>query len=695
MKPLRLLTIYCVFFISTVTVAQVSKDAAVQLEVTLSTAPAAITLQWPADQNALSYTVYRRNLGEVNWGAARKALAKTATSYKDSTVSVGKVYEYSVKKSLKVGTTSITAYGYTESAINRLPVINRGKMILLVDNSFKDVLEPELGRLEEDLWNEGWQVIRHNIPRDMAVPDVKKIITDDENADPINTKALFLFGHIPVPYSGFLNPDGHPNHYGAWPADAYYGEFDNGDWTDDGKAAYNDSIVVYRPDPTNQPNRYDTAIVRDQNRNVPGDGKFDFIQIPSTIYLMIGRVDLSNMLWNGKSEKDLLKQYLNKDHAFRTGTLTAPVRALLEDSFGYFGGEAFAASGWRFMSPLVGSNNIKEITGATDDERRIKWLGDLDTNAYLWTYACGGGWDNGAGGAGSTSELANQSVKGIFTAMFGSYFGDWNTGSNFLRAPLATDYGLSCAWSGRPWWHFFPMGLGEPLGFCAQLTQNNSGDYVTSGSGISNWVHVGLMGDPTLLLHPIVPPTGLAANPNTEKTNVLLSWNPSSDKNILGYNIYRSSSSRDTLLLLNPSPILGTTFTDLNPLSDTNAYYVRAIKLETTPSGSYFNLSPGTRAVVSGMIKGGVATQTSGDDRLQVFSTLRGYEIVLKKIDISNTRIELYDLTGKVVHLFDDRVLSPGVYRYVWSSESATKGIYMLRVVGKNEVLTAKIIVVK
>lgn len=30
---------------------------------------------------------------------------------------------------------------------------------------------------------------------------------------------IFLFGDIAVPYSGDINPDAHPDHKGAWPAD--------------------------------------------------------------------------------------------------------------------------------------------------------------------------------------------------------------------------------------------------------------------------------------------------------------------------------------------------------------------------------------------------------------------------------------------------------------------------------------------
>jgi len=53
-------------------------------------------------------------------------------------------------------------------------------------------------------------VIRHNVSRTAAVTAVKALIVADYNADPLNTRALFLLGHVPVPYSGSINPDAHP-----------------------------------------------------------------------------------------------------------------------------------------------------------------------------------------------------------------------------------------------------------------------------------------------------------------------------------------------------------------------------------------------------------------------------------------------------------------------------------------------------
>ena len=83
---------------------------------------------------------------------------------------------------------------------------------------------------------------------------IKDQIVANYNADPNGVKAVLLLGTVPIPYSGDFAWDGHADHYGAWPSDAYYADV-NGVWTDN-------SIN-------------DTSPGRAANVNVPGDGKFD------------------------------------------------------------------------------------------------------------------------------------------------------------------------------------------------------------------------------------------------------------------------------------------------------------------------------------------------------------------------------------------------------------------------------------
>ena len=530
-----------------------SKAYAMELSATVQRTPAGVNISWPqnAQNSASSIQVYRRTNETDAWGTPISTLAATATSYADTNVSIGIVYEYWIQQG--------SAKGYIVSGIEVPLVENRGKVILLVDNTYVANLSVELARLEQDLTGDGWTVVRRDVARNETVPNVKATVKAVYDADPTNVKALFIFGHVPVPYSGQIAPDGHSDHVGAWPADVFYGDMD-GVWTD---ATINA-----------------TTASRAENRNVPGDGKYDQSAIPSDVELQVGRVDLANMpAFAPRTELDLLRQYLNKDHNFRLGLLPLERRGLVDDNFGAFGGEAFGSSGWRNFSTFFGASNV---------EAR-KFFTTLSTNGYLWGYGCGGGWYQGAGGVGSTNDFAATDTKAVFTLLFGSYFGDWDVGDSFLRAPLATTtYGLTSAWAGRPHWTLHQMALGKNIGYSARLTQNDNYGYQSNYG--SRFVHIALMGDPTLRMHPVLPPTALTAARNG--ANISLSWTASPDAN-QGYLVYRSGSATGPFTKLTASPITATSFTDPNAAAGNYTYEIRAVKLETSGSGTYFNSSQG------------------------------------------------------------------------------------------------------
>src|SRR5438552_6534274 len=242
-------------------------EYSVQASATVQASPAQITLVWPQDTYMLpnSYTVYRKAPTATSWGSGT-LLPGSATSYTDSNVIIGTPYEYQIVKS----TSQYTGYGYVYAGITIPATENRGKVLLVVENTYAANLTNELTRLQQDLVGDGWAVMRLEVGRNDSVVSVKNQIKAQYNADPNNVKAVFLLGHVPVPYSGDIIPDGHyPDHQGAWPCDGYYGDMD-GIWTD---TSVND-----------------TAASEPRNRNVPGDGKFDQSTFPAPLKLMVGRV---------------------------------------------------------------------------------------------------------------------------------------------------------------------------------------------------------------------------------------------------------------------------------------------------------------------------------------------------------------------------------------------------------------------
>jgi hypothetical protein len=341
-------------------------DYSVQADSIIEVAPPKITLKWMQDTNGvpLSYTVYRKAPGATSWGIGTK-LPGTTTSFVDTTIVTGRAYEYRIVKV----TPSYTGYGYVQTGIDVPLVEDRGTVILIVDSTMAAPLAAELVRLQQDLVGDGWAVLRHDVARIDPVTHVKSLIKADYDADPTRVRAVFLFGHIPVPYSGKLNPDTHPDHVGAWPADAYYGDM-TGKWTD--------TTVNYTQ--TLNTDRVDAARLS----NYPGDGKFDQSTIPGAVVLEVGRVDLANMPGRATaggpatfaSEEELLRQYLNKDHNFRHGRINVQRRAIVGDYFGIRGGEAFSASGYRSFAPLVGAEKVANFNLVADKTAQ-RWIPTL------------------------------------------------------------------------------------------------------------------------------------------------------------------------------------------------------------------------------------------------------------------------------------------------------------------------------
>lgn len=563
-----------------------SSRYAVLASATVQENPPQITFSWPLDPGTpgfplVDYQVFRKAKTELGWGNPIATLPDFATGWVDTNVVVGQTYEYQFIKHA----VNLTGYGYLWSGIRAPLIEDRGKIILLVDNSFTNSLTNELVRLQQDLIGDGWSVIRHDVSRVASVPSIRSLLIADWRHYP-NVRAAFLVGHVPVPYAGNITPDEKPDHHkGAWPADVYYAELD-GFWSD---FAINN-----------------TTAENSRNWNVPFDGKFDQSVLSSDADIQVGRVDLADMpgkfTYDGSptfiSETELLRQYLNKDNAYRQKKFTPAPRALVHDGAGARDGVAAAATVWRAASAFYGASSIDEDLDET-------FLQRTTTNSYQWAYASDAGDFSSLGrmggsgnfGAMTTAEMCASNIHASFVCFIGSWLGDWDSTDNLLRGVLATpSNGLACAFGGVPHWFFHHMALGENIGYSTRLTQNNYPTfYKNQISASPRSVHVALMGDPTLRLQMPAPPSNLSA---AGSSNVVLNWTGSADAT-LGYHIYRSPSPNGYFTRINPTPISGTTFTDFNAARGTNFYMVRALKFETNGSGTFTNISQGTFAKIN------------------------------------------------------------------------------------------------
>jgi hypothetical protein len=612
--------------------------------------PPSITLVFPDDTRVTQYTLYRKTKDAGSWSNAIASLPASATQYTDTAVSIGSAYEYRV---VRKGGAEAYIYAGLEASL----VDDRGIIILLVDRTIVSDLNEELSQLTADLVGDGWQVIRHEVGRDDPVRDVLAFIKGTYVANPARVKAAFLFGHVPVPYSGFVLPDSHLEHGGAWAADVYYGDMD-ATWSDEGDNFYSGATA---------------RALQVVNRNIPGDGKFDQNSIATPVELAIGRVDLSNMgAFLPMRETDLLRRYLEKLHKFKHGLIPIKRQAFSFNRFPIIYNSLCSDAG-----ALFGPSHLRAVEG------NASYWQPLTEDSYLFARIAGPGGNEGISDSGpTTSDFARLKFNVVFTELFGSWFGDWDSPNNFLRAPLAgLGPGLTAVWSGFPGWYFHHMALGEPIGYSVVQTQNRTGDafetqpsnlYFGSYSG-SHGVWMALMGDPTLRLHPVLPPQSIEAR--VKQGHVTLSWSPSNDA-VEGYHVYRAQQSGGPYTRLTRVLVPAPRFTDTNPPAGRSAYMVRAVKLELSGSGTYWNESQG--------IFKDVSVFSSPDNRAPTVSmaspalnarVVRPVQIVANAVDDRDVANVEFAVDGVRVGFATE-----APYRFAWDDPTASLGLHRISI---------------
>jgi len=565
------------FLIASTLNAATPQDFAVDLKATVSDTEPRITLSWTQSLqgNIASQQIHRRLKGETYW-VNLADLTPSQTSYADTTALSGVEYEYWMERALK-GERLEVAMGYLSAGVKVPEVHSRSTLLLVVDDTMSGPLATEIAILTRDLASDGWTVQRINAPRSGTPTSTKALIKAAYNADPCNMKAVYLLGRVPVPYSGWFGPDGHGSR--AFPADGYYADMD-GTWTDT--------------------ENFTAAGTKGRNDNCAGDGKFDQSTFPKPLKLMLGRVDMANLTQApsaGTSETSLLRRYLRKEHDFRfkQGAYTDIARrSLIRDGFGYFGGENFSMSGWATAYTCVSPSSTTPFP--VDKAPENEWFGCATAKSYLTGHVNGSGGPTSFQGGGVSFEFGRKPSRVVFPSAFGSFSDDWDFDNAAMRTILAGNttgdsLALTCYWTGRPHYFTHHLGMGETFGYAIRNTQNLGTVYQPSGNSAGN-VHVSLLGDPTLRLHMVEPPRNLTAT--SANSQVKLTWSPSTEASLQGYHVYRAATTAGPFTKLTTTPLSATTYTDTTGTAgQIYVYLVRTLKLETSPGGSYYNLSHG------------------------------------------------------------------------------------------------------
>ncbi len=552
--------------------AQIAKTQVVQLSASAGSTDG-VTLKWPQENFTGTFKIFKRaSQSNEDWGAEIASVPGNLNTFTDASVKQGQAFEYLVAKNN--GSANI-ALGYIYVGNRFEPKVQKKGIILLIDQNILQPLTTELETLKTDLAAENYSITEIIVERTEKVTEIKQKITQAYDAATLKPACLFIIGKVAVPYSGNYSvngdappPDGHiegsGNHTGAWPADVYYGIFDDESFADKWVNCTTGNLT--------------------RNHNIPGDGKWDQTKLPATPSLEIGRVDLSNMTTFNKSDTVLLKAYFKRNHQWRTGAWKVRERALIDNNFASLN---LASTGYANFPTLVGQDSVFD---------NLDYFPAQKNGSFLWSYGCGAGSFTSCSGVGNTANFVNDSFENVFTILAGSYFGDWDIANNFLRAPLASK-SLASFWGGIPKWYVHHMALGDRLGKGTLISQTNEGFYFTGNFNASQRsMHIALMGDPTLRQRNLPPVKTLSAV--SANKQVSLNWNSAGAGQ--KYHVYIYDSLNSMFQRVSKSLINDTFFTDKgNHYTGNYTYAVFAAADETCASGSYLNLGGGAFATVN------------------------------------------------------------------------------------------------
>src|SRR5439155_8158939 len=95
--------------------ADATWEYSVQVSATVDAAQPKVVLSWPQDSLEIpsSYTIYRKTLDATSWGSGT-TISGAATSFTDTAVQAGTIYEYQIYKV----TSTHNGYGYAAVGIN-------------------------------------------------------------------------------------------------------------------------------------------------------------------------------------------------------------------------------------------------------------------------------------------------------------------------------------------------------------------------------------------------------------------------------------------------------------------------------------------------------------------------------------------------------------------------------------------------
>ena len=558
---------------------------------------AGVKIHWTQEQ-WVAHDVYRRSPGDTVWGAplypnywgapvlVGGSLIKNY--YLASDQLPGTTYEYRFTRFVGGGSYS----GYIMAGCELPEVVNRGNVIIVASNLIADSLGAELETMRKDLIADGYKVTQFEVNETASPVEVKSSIQSIYESLNHSEKAyIYLIGNVPVPYSGKMMNDDVGEHRGAWPSDVYYADMD-GIWTD--------SLIYW------------TDAARDENDNIPGDGKFDKNLLTSKPEFAIGRVDLSNLpCFTTLNEVDLTRRYFAKDHAFRNSWFETDKGAYIYDLMPFIYSSNSQTVGFNEYYGKIYSNSFPALTDSIyDNYPFFDWNfsgfqdfhNGISGNSFKMSFIGGVAGYTSIDNISTAGQIATMAAfNSVFNWTYGRYFPDWDNTCNFQRMCIAAPgTSLTQIAAANPSHYFHMFGLDRTIGetLLENIWNNNQNYHNLGNPNADNYyrrTHICMMGDPTLRLIYEKTPVGINVSEISNSNSVNISWQSNGDTTA-NYLVFRANGYNGNFEQIGSTAANQTNFIDSSPFATLNVYMVRARSLCVTGSGSYYNLSPGVFA---------------------------------------------------------------------------------------------------
>jgi hypothetical protein len=199
---------------------------------------------------------------------------------------------------------------------------------------------------------------------------------------------------------------------------------------------------------------------------------------------------------------------------------------------------------------------------------------------------------------------------------------------------------------------------------------------------------VALMGDLTLRTDYIKPVTSfvISAPPIN---GAILNWTASPDPGVIGYYVYRADSAYGYFQLVS-SLLTATTFHDVAGHNGLKYYMVRPIKLQSTPSGGYYNLGIGVTdtAHISYISSVSVASLTSLSVSIFPNPVKEQLNLTVNTSNTTTATLMIFNEAGQQLSIATKQ-LTNGSNTYSLNVAKYPAGIYTVALKsGDNEVVT-------